>query len=134
MNTNELEILINNFNTYTIDILTFIKNVDENSIISTFYSIIVYQINNMPLFFINKYIEYVMPYKQMIYDRNEQFFLNNELLDSQSNNNSANYISHIKKSYMELNDNNKTKIFDYFVLLCDIAIAYETLQNNNNND
>ena len=75
---------------------------------------------------VEKFIEIIYPNKQMIKNRDEKFFLNNESIFSGV---SVNKVNHFKKLWMSeyFYDSDKESLwnwFDLFISLCDSYIKY----------
>ena len=76
------------------------------------------------------FTEYTTIYKENILVKDEVFFLDNNYTDLVSSNSKYsesdvfNIINKIKGYWVELNDNNKTKIWDYMILLINISDKY----------
>jgi hypothetical protein len=76
------------------------------------------------------FTEYTSIYREKILVKEEDFFLNTDYTDIVSSNSKYsesdifNIINKIKGYWVELNDSNKTKIWDYMILLINISDKY----------
>ena len=70
--------------------------------------------------------EYMVLYKVKILDKDETFFLENnyEIIQKYNNKEIFDIINKIKTYWKILDDNNKTKIWDYLLLLIQISDQY----------
>lgn len=78
------------------------------------------------------FTDYTTIYRDKILVKDEDFFLNTDYTDIVSSNSNSKYsesdifniINKIKGYWVELNDSNKTKIWDYMILLINISDKY----------
>ena len=76
------------------------------------------------------FAEYTSIYREKILVKDEDFFLKTDYTDIVSSNSKYsesdifNIINKIKGYWVELDDNNKTKIWDYMILLINISDKY----------
>lgn len=104
----------------------FIKFIDELITLfpeeTDFILIRLYSSNTLSNEMLISYMtEKILPLKQMIVDKNEEFFLsNNDLFDKLNNGK----VSHFKKVWTNIDDNNKQVIWSWFNCFINLTEKY----------
>lgn len=72
---------------------------------------------------LKKFIKRIVPVKEFIVNRNEDFFMNNQYLDSLFNENSVVTLD-FRSIWNKLNQDNRNSVWDWFTALLSIADDY----------
>ena len=122
--------LAGEFNTYSIQFIDFVYEITTNSDIS-FYKKAAAKIMEVDKYkIIEQFIAYCLKYKDKIDLKDKQFFLLTDF-SSECNNDSLLHVIKIKELFIKIDDNTVELIFQYLIVLCELAENYLKQMNLN---
>lgn len=141
MNQKQMTQVATEFNSLLKDMVSEIANIFPESIVGTNKNTIEAQLSDKT--FLYKFIEMcillLLPYRQHVYDADEDFFMNHSFEDDVKKINTkdtlggtvAGKIFEFKGYWRKLNEDNKECIIQYAQLLCQLAEQYWALHPSN---
>jgi hypothetical protein len=121
-----IKILVNNFNTYSCTLATFIGNINNKNINFKFYKNEIEKLTRKEsVVMIDTFVLNGLKYEEYIMAGDEEFFLG-EKYDNVTGNddNLMMKVFEFKSIWKKLNQENKTQIINYMQILCQIAKVY----------
>ena len=115
--------IVEEFNTYCIQFLDFVYDITKNSDITFYKKAIKVVFNGDKSKIIEQFIAYCLKFKDKIDSKDKDYFINTDF-SSECNNDSLLHVIKIKDIFSKIDDATSDLIFQYLIVLSELAANY----------